>query len=129
MLYHHERSMQEHPPAAKAHDNANLFTLLLLITMYPAAAAEGLAFHKWTAVNTLMCVAAKLLAFLAKSLSMMLLSAIQGYHFLNDKLFLFSFGCGIHQLTLPDSTESTVSAMRMVVGRWDTRRIVLSFCA
>ena len=47
---------------------------------------------------------------------MMLFPAVQGYHFLYDLLFLFALGCGFHQLTLPDSTESTVSAMRMVVG-------------
>ena len=84
MLNDHERSVQKHPWSAKAHEPADLFTLFLLIAMHAAVAAEGLAFHKRTAV---------------------------------------------YALTLPDSTESTVSAMRMVVGLCDTRRIVLSFCA
>ena len=57
---------------------------------------------------------------------MMLFPAVQGYHFLYDLLFLFALGCGFHQLTLPDSTESTVSAMRMVVLAlklfWHSRR-------
>lgn len=129
MLNDHERSVQKHPWSAEAHHPADLFTPFLLIAMHAAVAAEGLAFHKRTAVYALMCIPAKRLTFLTEALSMMLFPAVQGYHFLYDLFFLFALGCGFHQLTLPDSTESTVSAMRMVVGLCDTRRIVLSFCA
>ena len=99
MLNDHERSVKKHPWSAKAHDPADLFTLFLLIAMHAAVAAEGLAFHKRTAVYALMCIPAKRLTFLTEALTMMLFPAVQGYHFLYDLLFLFALGCGFHQLT------------------------------
>ena len=80
MLNDHERSVQKHPWSAKAHDPADLFTLFLLIAMHAAVAAEGLAFHKRTAVYALMCIPAKRLTFLTEALTMMLFPAVQGYH-------------------------------------------------
>ena len=119
MLNDHERSVKKHPWSAKAHDPADLFTLFLLIAMHAAVAAEGLAFHKRTAVYALMCIPAKRLTFLTEALTMMLFPAVQGYHFLYDLLFLLALGLRLPSADSPGFHRK--HRIRNAHGSWSVR--------
>ena len=101
----HDRMMKYHAGARETHNFPDLFPHIFFIAMNLAVGTEGLCFHERAVITARSRIGIQRRARRTKLLAAVLFAAVYGNHQRNGFFFPFSFGCYIHQLILPCSTE------------------------